>query len=95
MGRRRRQLGAAATCRLPADLVTQPCATERGLTLCVGDRVERIKVKNRGGVVVAIHPGADNRGRRAMAARVCLDLDEPGDLAYPYLFSELRKPRTR
>lgn len=63
------------------------------MTLCVGDRVTRpLKgQKPMQGVVMAIHPGSDNSGRKKLAARVCFDSDEPGDLAYQYLFEELRK----
>jgi hypothetical protein len=70
------------------------CGTAKGVTFCVGDRVQRtlktLKVVRKG-VVLGVQMGADNAGRKQLAARVCFDYDEPGALAYPYLFSELKK----
>ena len=43
------------------------------------------------GTVLGTHPGLDNHGKRGHAARVCWDNAERGDLAYPFLFSELKK----
>lgn len=67
------------------------CVTDRGATFCIRQRVTR---KLRGfkhvGTIMAIEPGKTNTGAKRMAARVCWDGDEPGDLAYGYLFEELK-----
>jgi hypothetical protein len=88
-------------CRLPAysddPLTLTGCATAKGVTLCVGDRVHR-KLKgwtHRQGEVIALAMGRDNNGRPKQAARVCFDTDEPGDLAYSYLFEELAPVKKR
>lgn len=86
-------------CRLPAPPhpdagKIERCGTHKGMTLCEGDRVQRTLRKFPArGTVMGVHMGADNRGRKMLAARVCFDTDEPGDLAYPFLFTELRKIR--
>ena len=70
----------------------QSCATEKAVTLCIGDRVDR-PIKGgptQRGTVIAVHQGYDNNGRPKMAARVCFDDADRGQLAYPYLFNELR-----
>lgn len=85
----------ATKCRLPSNpdspLTLTGCATAKGKTFCVGDRVRRtLKGQtHRHGEVLALQMGADNSGRPKQAARVCFDSDEPGDLAYGYLFEEL------
>lgn len=94
-----------SACRLPTPFEGDPpitkCGTAKGMTLCEGDRVERLPVKDRGklirfkhkGTVMGVQMSQDNRGRKQLAARVCFDSDEPGDLAYPYLFVELKKSK--
>jgi hypothetical protein len=79
------------------------CTVTKKATFCVGDRVERTvkvaaDVKKRliregfwRGTIVALEMGRDNSGRAMPAARVKLDGNEPGDLAYPYLLVELKK----
>lgn len=94
-------------CKLPAKLFTdddrppiEKCGTDqKGMTLCEGDRVERLPIREGGklikfknkGTVMGVQMGADNRGKKMLGARVCFDNDQPGDLAYNYLFVELRK----
>lgn len=95
--RKRRALGGlgSTTCRIPSDLPKDRCATEKGVTFCVGDRVKRADIKGPGpGTVLAVHSGANNSGRKKMAARVCWDRSEPGEVAYPFLFGELKKARS-
>lgn len=98
-GRRSSGLGSTV-CRPPErrwddDPPIEKCGTAKNITLCVGDRVQRKPVKGLTkypkGTVLGVQMGADNRGKKQLAARVCFDGDEPGDLAYPYLFSELKK----
>lgn len=43
--------------------------------------------------MMGVQMGADNKGRKQLAARVCFDGAEPGDVAYPFLFSELKKAK--
>lgn len=96
---RRRGLGSTV-CKPPVqryddDPPIEKCGTDKkGMTLCVGDRVQRtlkIKGKYKKGTVLGVQMGADNRGKKQLAARVCFDGDEPGDYTYPYLFIELKK----
>jgi hypothetical protein len=93
--RSRRSLGSTAACRLPSDSVATGCATEKGKTFCVGDRVERTLKIAKGvgpGTVIGIGVGTGNTGKKKRpVANVCFDVDEPRSLAYPYLFDELRK----
>ncbi len=79
------------------------CVTDRKLTLCVGDRVERTvklppkekeRLKSNGfwtGTVVSFVMGADNSGRKKMAARVRFDGDRADRQPYKWLFEELKK----
>lgn len=100
--RKRRGLGNTG-CRIPhndGDPPIETCGTAKKLTLCIGDRVQRLPIKSgkktitfqgKGGTVGGVQMGADNRGKKELAARVCFDVDAPGDLAYRFLFSELKK----
>lgn len=95
MARRRSQLR-------DADLPDR-CVTDKKLTLCVGDRVERTiklpaaevkRLRANGfwtGVVTGFTPGRDNKDRPKMAARVRFDGDQPGAKPYKWLFEELKK----
>jgi hypothetical protein len=97
---RRRSRGLGSTgCRLPTpydgDPPIEKCGTAKGVTLCVGDRVARKPVAGKTfkakGTVLGVQMGRDNKGKKQLAARVCYDGDERGELAYSYLFSELKK----
>ncbi len=103
MARRRQGLGSTV-CKPPErlwddDPPIEKCGTAKGVTLCVGDRVQRLPVKEgkklhtfkHKGTVLGVQMGANNSGKKQLAARVCFDNAEAGDRAYPYLFSELRK----
>lgn len=86
-----------------ADDLPDRCVTDKKLTLCVGDRVERTiklpaaKIKEfraKGfwtGVVTGFTPGQDNQGRAKMAARVRFDGYGPSDKPSKWLFAELKK----
>lgn len=71
----------------------------KGVTFCVGDRVSRLPVKDGGklhtfkakGTVMGVQMGRTNNGKAEIAARVCYDNQENNDLAYAYMFSELKK----
>ena len=104
MARRSNGLGSTV-CKPPErrwddDPPIEKCGTDKkGVTLCVGDRVQRLPVKSGGklikfpklGTVLGVQLGADNRGKKEIGARVCFDNAESGDHAYKYLFSELKK----
>jgi hypothetical protein len=87
-------------CKLPRELDApiEQCGTAKGLTLCVGDRVIRKNFKEgkksftfkHKGTVIGVQMGRANNGRKELGARVCFDNDDPGELAYRYLFSELK-----
>lgn len=90
-------------CSLPRlyddDPPIERCGTVKGVTLCEGDRVRRnpvldgkkkITFKHKG-TVMGVQQRRDNRGKKELAARVCYDNDQPGDLAYSYFFDELTK----
>jgi hypothetical protein len=92
-------------CKLPTPYEGDPplekCGTTKGpkgMTLCEGDRVRRVPIKGatgttfkKTGTVLAVQMGSDNSGKKKLAARVCFDGEKADDLAYPYLFTELRK----
>ncbi len=48
-----------------------------------------IKFKHKG-TVMGVQMGRDNRRKPSLGARVCFDNSEPGDMAYSYLFNEIR-----
>lgn len=92
--RRARGLGNATVCRLGSERTDLgQCATKGKLTLCVGDRVTRADIKVGNGTVIALSVGRNNAGKKQPAANVCFDDSEPRAVAYPYVFSELKKLR--
>jgi hypothetical protein len=95
---------AKPVCKLPRDddgneRVFDRCGTVKGVTLCAGDRVTRLPVKDgkkaitfkHKGTVLGVGEARTNRGKKELAARVCFDNAEAGDLAYSYFFDELKK----
>lgn len=99
---RRRPNGLGSTaCKKPVQSgdgsPIERCGSTKKLTLCVGDRVSRLPVGGRSfkesGTVMGVQMGADNKGRKQLSARICFDGADPGDVAYPFLFSELKKAK--
>ncbi len=94
-------------CKLPTPYEGDPpienCGTTKGpkgMTLCAGDRVKRVPIKGatgstfkKTGTVLGVQMGRDNSGKPKLAARVCFDGDKADDLAYSYLFVELKKAK--
>lgn len=76
------------------DYKTSGCVTERKTTFCVGDLVGRPKYTKSVGHIIALGRGRENSGKKTFAAAaVCFENDEPGDTAYTYALSELKKKR--
>lgn len=82
----------------------EKCGTTKGpkgYTLCEGDRVVRLPVKEgkkvhkfpNKGTVLGVQMGRDNSGKKMLGARVCFDHAKPGDTAYKFLFVELKKAK--